>query len=96
MSHRFEELWQTAAHDGAFAPVGVSRPPVTVDHSEVLNAWFAERQQTIELRLYLEQARSLLAQILADGALSRENRRRARLLLLAIRAAERANRRSGR
>jgi len=96
MSNRIEDLWQTAAHDGAFAPVGVSRHEAPEDHSEVLNAWFHERQQTIELRLYLEQARTLLSQILNDGEMNQENRRRTRLLLLAIRAAERANRRRGR
>ena len=93
MSSCFDDLCSSAPGDGAFAAEGVSPLRANCHHQEILEAWFLERQQSIELRLYLDQARRLLARILNEGEVSVESRRRTRLLLLAIRAAERSQRR---
>jgi len=84
MFRRFDDLWESAAGDGASTPVGVARPECNLD--ELMDAWFRERQENVECRLYLDEAGRLLRRILGEGGLPSRLRRQARHLLLAIRA----------
>ena len=49
-------------------------------------AWHRERQERVEVGLFLEEARDLLRRILAEGQVSSLTRRKARRLLLALEA----------
>jgi len=84
MKGRFEDLWESAAGDGALTPVGVARPECDVD--ALMDAWYRERQDCIECRLYLDEAGRLLREILEEDRVPMRIRRRAKHLLLAIRA----------
>jgi|ERR1700757_3544365 hypothetical protein len=84
MISRFEDLWESAAGDGALSPVGVARPECEFD--ALMDAWFRERQDCIECRLYLDEAGRLLRMILGEEAVPPRLRRRAKHLLLAIRS----------
>jgi len=84
MISRFENLWETASGDGASTPVGVARPECEFD--ALMDAWFRERQDSIEWRLYLDEAGRLLRRILEEEQVPHRLRRRVRELLLAIRA----------
>jgi len=84
MISRFEDLWESAAGDGALSPVGVARPDCEFD--ALMDAWLQERQDCIECRLYLAEAGRLLRKILDEEAVPQRLRRRARNLLQAIRS----------
>ena len=77
---RFDDLWSSAAHDGASCPIGVSGSYASpnadnaVDVDELLDAWFHERTDRIECSLILEQARKLLSGLLAEGTVSARKR----------------------
>jgi len=86
MISRFEDLWKSA-DDGGFSPVGVSRPDLDVD--ALMDAWFRERQESIESRLYLKEARRLLRELLELEQVTPQLRKRARCLLQAVRDSER-------
>jgi len=84
MTGRFDNLWESAAGDGALSPVGVARPECEFD--ALMDAWFRERQDCIECRLYLDEAGRLLRKVLDEETVPLRLRRRAKHLLLAIRA----------
>ena len=90
MLKRFDDLLFTTPHDGATTPLrhDSSREQVEVD--VLMEAWFLERQGAVENELYLKEARVLLRQILAEGALSPSCRRKSRTLLRAIDESHRA------
>jgi len=90
MTGRFENLWEAAAGDGASSPVGVARPECEFD--ALMDAWFRERQDCIESRLYLDEAWRLLRQIMREDQVPLPLRRRAKHLLLAIRAVRESER----
>jgi hypothetical protein len=90
MMGRFENLWETAAGDGALTPVGVARPECEFD--ALMDAWFRERQDCIECRLHLDEARRLLRSIVVEDQVPPRLRRRAKHLLSAIRAVRDAER----
>jgi len=90
MIDRLENLWKTAAGDGASIPVGMSRPDCEFD--ALLDAWFRERQDSIECRLYLDEAGRLLRELLDTETMPAQLRRRGRTLLRAIRACQKAER----
>jgi hypothetical protein len=91
--HRHLDLrWDTIPHDGAFAPIGIAPLCHGSEGDELLQAWSQERYECTEMRLYLEEANRLLKCILAEGGITLKNRRRARHLLLAIRAVRRDRR----
>src|SRR4051794_23536959 len=58
MRSRIENLWKSAAGDGALTPVGVARPES--DFDDLMDAWSRERQTSIECRLAMEEAGRLL------------------------------------
>jgi hypothetical protein len=84
MLSRFDNLWESAAGDGALTPVGVARPECEFD--ALMDAWFRERQDSIECRLYLDEAGRLLREIIGEERVPVRLRRRAKHMLLAIRA----------
>jgi hypothetical protein len=88
MTGRFDNLWESAAGDGALSPVGVARPESEFD--ALMDAWFRERQDCIECRLYLDEAGRLLRKVLDEETVPVRLRRRAKHLLLAIRAVREA------
>jgi hypothetical protein len=83
MIARFDDLWESAG-DGAFSPIGATRPEGDVD--ALMDAWLRERQVSIECRLYLAQMRRLIRRMMDVEQVSPELRKRARCLLRAVRA----------
>lgn len=84
MRSRIENLWESAAGDGASTPVGVARPES--DFDALMEAWSRERQASTECRLALDQAGRLLREILKEDRVPIGLRRRARRLVRVIRA----------
>jgi hypothetical protein len=84
MKGRFENVCEWAAGDGALTPIGVRRPDSEAD--ELMDAWYRERQDNIEYRLYLDQARRLLRRLGEIDEVPAPLRRQVRLLLQGIRA----------
>jgi len=82
----FEYQWESAAGDGALTPVVFARPEC--EFEELMDAWFRERRDSIEFRLYLEEAERLLQEITCERAVPVRLRQRSRLLLRAIRAVQ--------
>ncbi len=88
MNSRFDDLWRTAADDGASCPVGLDTARTGADGAEIdqlMNAWLSERTERIECSLVLDQARRLIAGMLAGGELTPRRRRQANRLIRAIR-----------
>jgi len=96
MTNRFEDLWATAADDGAACPCGVESPRSDdVEREELgllMNAWHIERAGHIECALALEQAGRMIALLLAEADVSPARRRRAKRLIVTIRALRDASR----
>jgi hypothetical protein len=86
MISRFEDLWESAG-DGAASPVGVVRPDW--DTKELMKAWFRERRDSIECRLYLDEARRLLRKMLDGEGVTPRLRKRVEFLLRAVSESER-------
>jgi len=88
MLGHFNNLLMTTATDGASAAIAVADSRATDDDiDQIMDAWYRERQERIEAGLFLDQARELLGRIVSEGRITSVNRRRARRLLLAIKAA---------
>lgn len=79
-----EDLWKTAASDGASCPVGPSVSRTGAELDQIMEAWFLERSRSIESSLLLDQSRKLLERVLAGGPISANERRKARCLIRAI------------
>jgi len=86
MSNRFDFSWDTIPSDGASSPVGLSTPVDASENDELFQAWCRERHESIELKLFLDEAVQLLKRLVADGEISPANARRARHLLRTIEA----------
>jgi len=82
MRSRIENLWKSAAGDGALTPVGVARPES--DFDDLMDAWSRERQTSIECRLAMEEAGRLLREILDEARLPAHLRRRVKGLVQVI------------
>ncbi|HMB06449.1 MAG TPA: hypothetical protein VKP69_22285 [Isosphaeraceae bacterium] len=95
MSRRFDDLLASAAEDGASTPVGVFSPRDGADTDQLMQAWYIERQNSIECSLLLDRARRLLGRILYDGEVTAANRQRTRSLLRAIKEARQGPRPRG-
>ena len=87
MNSRFDDLWTSAADDGASCPVGVdtTRTGVDADLDQLMNAWLRERTDRIECSLTLDRALHLLVGLLADGEITPRRRRQAARLIRTIR-----------
>lgn len=90
----FEDFGTSAAGDGASCLVGVnaSRMDAGAEAGELMNAWYSERAERIECLLLLEQARKIIASVLAETTVTPRDRRRARNLIRAIRILQGRNR----
>jgi hypothetical protein len=82
----FEDLWESGG-DGAFSPVGTTRPDADID--ALMDAWRRERQDSVELRFYMERMRRLIRLMMEADRVPPELRKRARCLLRAVRATQR-------
>jgi len=76
--------WDTLPNDGASAPAAVLTRSDKAEDEELMYAWLRERQENIELGLFLERACQLLARILASREVTPSLLRRARCLMRAI------------
>jgi len=87
MISRFDDLWASAADDGASALVGVfsNRSETDDEVQHLMNAWLRERTDRIESSLVLDQAQRLIVDLLADGYITPRRRKQARFLIRAIR-----------
>jgi len=84
IKNRLEDLWKSAADDGASAPLGPQTLPTDAEIDELLDAWFLERHKSIEFEMLLKQSRKVIAWLLANGVDEPENRRKARRFLREI------------
>jgi hypothetical protein len=88
MNSRFDELWTLAADDGASCLAGVTMTRAEaddeVDHRQLLDAWYRERQDHIECSLVLGRALRWICHLLADGEITPRRRRQAGRLIQAI------------
>jgi len=84
MKNRLEDLWKSAADDGASTPLGPVTVPTDAEIDELLDAWFLERHKSIEYEMLLKQSRRVIAWLLANGVAEPENRRKARRFLREI------------
>lgn len=84
MGHRLDLSWDSIPCDGASAPLAMPTALEPAVCDDLFRAWCQERHQSIETKLYLDEALRLLKRLLADGEISLQTRKRARRLLLAI------------
>ena len=88
MSYRFEDLWSSAAEDGASCPIGYMKSDVDSDSSsevdQLMDAWFRERADRIECSLVLDQARRLLGALVEEGRISPKALRKTTRLIHSI------------
>ncbi len=85
----FDSPLDAIPNDGASATTGLFMPADPEERETLLDAWRRERQENIELGLYLEQACALLRRMSAADMTTPANRRRAKELIRAIEAARR-------
>jgi hypothetical protein len=84
MKNRLEDLWKSAADDGASTPLGPLGCRTEAEFDQLLDAWFLERRNSIEFEMLLSQSRNLIARLLAEGSDSPGGRKKARRLLREI------------
>ena len=98
MKSRLNDLWASAANDGASSPIGIYEKAADTD-AEVdmlMDAWLRERSDRIESSLILDQAQRLMIGLLSDGAISPRRRRQAIRLIRAIRSNQKGDRNDSR
>jgi len=93
LSH-FDELLVSTANDGASATIGLCPNRNVPEIDDLMDAWFKERQECIEVGLFLDEARHLLKRLVSEDEISTQNRRRVKRLLLAINASRRQHKRA--
>jgi hypothetical protein len=86
MFGHFSDLLMATPTDGASAVTASPPSRTSEDVDELMEAWYRERQERVEVGLFLDEARNLLRRILAEGEVSPLSRRKARRLLLALEA----------
>jgi len=83
MTNRLEDLW-ASADDGASSPVGPLSNRSEAEFDELLDAWYIERQNSIEFEMLLDQSCKLIKKLLLEGEVSIAGQKRARQLIKAI------------
>ena len=83
MTNRFEDLWNSA-DDGASSPVGPMLHHDEAEFDGLLDAWYLERQHSIEFEILLAESRKMIRRLLAEADVSPESRRTARRLIRTI------------
>jgi len=89
MKSWFDSPLDDLPSDGASATTGLFMPADPEERETLLDAWRRERQENIEMGLYLEQACALLRRMSAADTTTPANRKRAKDLIRAIRGARR-------
>jgi len=84
MRNRLEDLWKSAADDGASMPLGPTVARTEADFDELMEAWFLERSNSIEYEMLLSQAHQMIAHLLSEGKDTPVGRKKARRLLREI------------
>lgn len=86
MANRFDDLWDSAADDGASSLTGVvlTRADGGADMEGLLDAWYRERADRIECSLVLDKALQLINGFLADDKVSPRLRRQATRLIRTV------------
>jgi hypothetical protein len=96
MNYRFEDLWSSAAADGASCPIGHMPTHASEESAAeldlLMDAWFRERSERIECSLVLDQARRLLRAIVDEGRISQDALRRTTRLIHSIDKVQRNDR----
>ncbi|WP_422923008.1 hypothetical protein [Singulisphaera sp. PoT] len=90
MSYQVDFSWDSIPNEGISASDGMHSPYNPVANEELFQAWCQERHESIELKLFLDEALVLLKRVLAEDVVSHSNRKRVTQLVKAIRVA-RAN-----
>ncbi len=91
MSCHIDLSWDAIPNDGVSASAGMTSPYERVPNEELFQAWCQERHESIELKLFLDEALQLLKRVLAEGEVSSTSRRRVTQLVRAIRSAQAAS-----
>jgi|GEM_PF-1808957 len=91
MSCHLDFSWDAIPNDGVSASLGLSSPFEQVANEELFQAWCQERHESIELKLFLDEALQLLKRVLNEGEVSNTSRRRVTQLVRAIRLAQSAH-----
>jgi len=84
MLGHFNDLLHVAGNEGASSTIDFPMACTRGDCDQLLNAWYHERQERVEVGLFLTEACQLLSAILGEGQVSTTSRRKARSLLRAI------------
>jgi len=88
----FDLPWDSLPHDGASAPVCFPASCDCAEDEDLMYAWLCERQENIEMGLFLERACELLGRVASGGEVTPSVMRRSRDLIRAIEEARLANR----
>lgn len=83
MMNRLEDLWKSA-DDGASSPIGPLQIRDESEFDDLLDAWYVERQNSIECEILLEQSKELIVRLLSESDASRSRRKQARRLIRSI------------
>jgi len=86
MQKHFNDLLLKTANEGASERIGVSPINQQDELDQLMDAWYRERQERVEAEMFLERAHHLLRRIISEGRMTSANGRKARHLLLAIKA----------
>jgi hypothetical protein len=90
MTNRFDDLWNSA-DDGASTPIGPRTLQGDAEFDGLLDAWYLERQHSIEFEILVDESRKMIQRLLAEADVSPESRRSARRLIRAINETLRAH-----
>jgi hypothetical protein len=85
MADRFEDLWNSAANDGASTPFVPFATDTDAELEQLMTAWYHERTERIEFALLLDRAEGLIDKMLALGEVSPRTRKQALRFLRASR-----------
>lgn len=88
MIHRIDDLWDSAAGEGASTPASIVATPTAAELDLLMDAWSHERHEKIEYRLLLDRTHRLLSRMLATGALAPRCQGKVKRLIAAIDAVE--------
>ncbi len=83
MMNRLEDLWMSA-DDGAYSPIGPLEIRNVSEFDDLLDAWYAERQNSIECEILLKESKGIIARLLAESDATPSRRKQARQLIRAI------------
>ncbi len=80
---RLDDLWN-AADDGAHASIGPIDFPSGAERASLLDAWFRERQHSIEFEILLDESRRMLRRLVTEGHVTPRTKQMALQLIRTI------------